>query len=187
MKGEILTQTKSLFISAGHSHADPGAVGNGHTEADIVLGFRDAVADELRDKVVFAKDGERGQNLPLRDAVKQASTHDVAIEFHCNSFSRPSATGVETLSHPDDYPLGRALCQAISDTLGIANRGAKGEASGQHSRLAFVSTGGGIIVELFFISNPDDVAAYYRHKRALAQAVARVLIDEVAPPREEFF
>ena len=187
MNQNVLAQTKSLFISAGHSDSDPGAVGNGHTEADIVLGFRDMVADELRDKVVFAKDGERGQNLPLRDAVKQASTHDVAIEFHCNSFSRPSATGVETLSHPDDYPLGRALCQAISDTLGIANRGAKGEASGQHSRLAFVSTGGGIIVELFFISNPDDVAAYYRHKRALAQAVARVLIDEVAPPREEFF
>ena len=41
MKGEILTQTTSLFISAGHSHADPGAVANGHTEADIVLAFRD--------------------------------------------------------------------------------------------------------------------------------------------------
>jgi len=183
----VVLQTKSLFISAGHSHSDPGAVGNGHTEADIVLAFRDAVADELRDKVVFAKDGERGQNLPLRKAVQQASSHDVAVEFHCNAAASASATGVETLSHPDDYPLGQALCEAISDTLGIANRGAKGEASGQHSRLAFVSTGGGIIVELFFISNPDDVAAYFRHKRALAQAVARVLIDEVAPPREEFF
>jgi hypothetical protein len=28
-----------------------------------VLGFRDAVADELLNKVVFAKDGERGQCL----------------------------------------------------------------------------------------------------------------------------
>ena len=185
--GDKVLQTKSLYISAGHSASDPGAVGNGHTETDIVLAFRDAVADELRDKVVFAKDGERGQNLPLRKAVQQASSHDVAVEFHCNAAASASATGVETLSHPDDYPLGQALCEAISDTLGIANRGAKGEASGQHSRLAFVSTGGGIIVELFFISNPDDVAAYFRHKRALAQAVARVLIDEVAPPREEFF
>jgi N-acetylmuramoyl-L-alanine amidase len=31
----------SLFLSAGHSDSDPGAVGNGHTEADIVLAFRD--------------------------------------------------------------------------------------------------------------------------------------------------
>jgi len=179
-------QTKSLFISAGHSHSDPGAVGNGHTEADIVLAFRDAVADELEGKVVFDRDGQKGQNLPLRKAVQQASSHDVAVEFHCNA-ATPSASGVETLSHPEDFPLGQALCETISDTLGIPNRGAKPEGSGQHSRLAFVSSGGGIVVELFFISNPNDVAAYYRHKRALAQAVARVLIDEVAPPREEFF
>jgi len=37
----MILQTKSLYISAGHSHSDPGAVGNGHTEADIVLAFRD--------------------------------------------------------------------------------------------------------------------------------------------------
>ena len=37
----MILQTKSLFISAGHSAPDPGAVGNGHTEADIVLAFRD--------------------------------------------------------------------------------------------------------------------------------------------------
>jgi hypothetical protein len=36
-------------------------VGNGHAEADIVLEFRDLVADELREKVTFAKDGERGR------------------------------------------------------------------------------------------------------------------------------
>lgn len=179
-------QTKSLFISAGHSSRDPGAIGNGKSEADIVLALRDAVADELDSKgIVYQCDGERGQNLPLRKAIQAASTHDVAIEFHCNAFSDPAATGVETLSHPDDYPLGAALCEAISDTLGIANRGTKGEASGQHSRLGFISTGGGIIVELFFITNPDDLAAYYRHKAALAQAIARVLIDEVAPPRND--
>lgn len=183
---EAMKQTKSLFVSAGHSHTDPGAVGNGHTEADIVLAFRDLVCDELEAKgVAYDRDGQRGQNLPLRQAIDAASRHDVAVELHCNAFSNPAATGVETLSHPDDMPLGAALCEAISDTLGIANRGAKAEGSGQHSRLGFVSRGGGIIVELFFISNPDDVAAYYRRKTALAQAVARVLIDEVAPPRND--
>lgn len=182
---EAIMQTKSLFISAGHSDTDPGAVGNGHTEADIVTKFRDMVADELEGRVKFDTDGRRGQNLPLSKAIDMAARHDVAVEFHCNAFSSPAATGVETLSAGHDYPLGEALCEAISDTMGIANRGAKGEASGQHSRLGFISRGGGIIVELFFISNPNDVAAYFRHKQALAQAVARVLIDEVAPPRDD--
>ena len=180
---EAVMQTQTLFVSAGHSDSDPGALGNGHSEADIVTRFRDMVCDELEGRVKFERDGMRGQNLPLKKAIEMASHHDVALELHLNAFSDPRATGVETLG--GDRELGEALCEAVSDTLGIANRGAKGEASGQHSRLGFVSRGGGIILELFFITNKDDMAAYYRHKQALAQAIARVLIDEVAPPRND--
>lgn len=183
INSEPIMQTKTLFVSAGHSDSDPGAVGNGHSEADIVTRFRDMVCDELEGRVKFERDGVRGQNLKLKQAIEMASRHDVAVEFHLNSFSNPAATGVETLG--GDKELGEALCEVVSDTIGIANRGAKGEASGQHSRLGFVSRGGGIIVELFFITNKSDMAAYYRHKDALAQAVARVLIDEVAPPRDD--
>lgn len=174
-------QTKSLFISAGHSASDPGAVGNGYTEADIVLEFRDYLANALRARdVEFSKDGEPGQNLPLSQAWRMAAEHDIAIELHCNAFSRPTATGVETLSQPHNMELGLSICKAISDTLDIINRGAKGEGSGQHSRLAFVSSGGGIIVELFFISNPDDLAKYQRWKLQLAEVLADLLAKEVA-------
>ena len=173
-------QSKTLFISAGHSDADPGAVGNGYTEAAIVLEFRDYLAEALRARgVEFSKDGERGENLPLSRAWRMAAEHDIAVEFHCNAFSRPTATGVETLSQPEHMELGRAICEAVSETLGIPNRGAKTEGSGQHSRLAFVSSGGGIIVELFFISNPDDVAKYQRWKLQLAEVLADLLAEEV--------
>lgn len=173
-------QAKTLFISAGHSDADPGAVGNGYTEAIIVLEFRDLLAGALRARgVAFTKDGERGQNLPLAKAWRMAAQHDIALEFHCNAFHLPTATGVETLSWPGNTALGGRICKAISETLGIANRGAKGEASGQHSRLAFVSNGGGIIVELFFISNPNDVAIYQRWKLQLAEVLANLLAEEV--------
>lgn len=177
-------QSKSLFISAGHSDADPGAVGNGHTEASIVLEFRDLLAEALRARgVEFSRDGEWGQNLPLSQAWKLAAKHDIAVEFHCNAFHKSTATGVETLSWPGDMELGLRMCKAISTTLGINNRGAKGEASGQHSRLAFVSLGGGIIVELFFISNPADVAAYQRWKLQLAEVLADLLASEVQHDR----
>lgn len=177
-------QTKTLFISAGHSDADPGAVGNGYTEADIVLEFRDLLAGALRARgVEFSKDGEPGQNLPLSQAWRMAAEHDIALEFHCNAFIRPAATGVETLSHPHRMELGLRICKAISDTLGIMNRGAKGEGSGQHSRLAFVSSGGGIIVELFFISNPSDVAIYQLWKLQLAEVLADLLAEEVMHAR----
>ena len=173
-------QTKTLFISAGHSAADPGAVGNGYTEADIVLEFRDMLAEALGARgVAFSRDGDDGHNLPLSKAWRLAAAHDLALEFHCNAFHAPTATGVETLSWPGNMELGLRVCKAISKTLGIANRRAKGEASGQHSRLAFVSRGGGIIVELFFISNPGDLAAYQRWKRQLAELLADLLAEEV--------
>ncbi|GGC87565.1 N-acetylmuramoyl-L-alanine amidase [Halopseudomonas salina] len=173
-------QTRTLFISAGHSDADPGAVGNGYTEADIVLEFRDLLAGALRARgVEFSKDGEPGQNLPLSKAWRLAATQDIALEFHCNAFRAATATGVETLSWPGQMDLGGRICNVISETLDIANRGAKGEASGQHSRLAFVSRGGGIIVELFFISNPQDVARYQRWKLQLAEVLAELLAEEV--------
>lgn len=172
-------QKKTLFISAGHSATDPGAVGNGYTEADIVLEFRDLLAGALRARgIELSKDGGPGQNLPLATAWRMAAEHDIALEFHCNAAASPAATGVEMLSAPADMELGLLICKAISETLDIRNRGAKGEGSGQHSRLAFVSSGG-IIVELFFISNAEDVAIYQRWKLQLAEVLADLLAEEV--------
>lgn len=171
-------QTRSLFISAGHSMSDPGAVGNGLNEADIVLDFRDRLYEFLADRIVLARDGKPGINLPLRQACELAKRHDIAVEFHCNAAASSSATGTETLSAPSDDEFGEQLCAAIADTLNISNRGDKGEGDGQHSRLAFIRAGG-VIVELFFITNSRDLAAYHEHLDALVGAVGRVLISRV--------
>ncbi len=177
---EAVTQTKSLFISAGHSHVDPGAYGNGYTEADIVLTFRDMVADALRGKVTFAKDGDHGQNLPLSDAIAMAKVRDVAVEFHCNAFRDPRATGVEVLCGPEDSAFSERLSHAIALELGIEDRGAKPEGAGQHSRLGFISKGGGIIVELFFLTNIKDLNSYLKRRDRLAYRVADELIKVVS-------
>lgn len=171
-------QKKTLFISAGHSMTDSGAAANGVTEADIVTEFRDLVSEQLKGVVHYAMDGQLGENLPLRQAAAMAAGHDVAVEFHCNA-ATPAATGCETLSRADAYPLAQRLLGALTSVLGINDRGTKPEDSGQHSRLAFVSDGGGIIVELFFLTNTSDLAAYQAHKDELAAMVADVLIDEV--------
>jgi len=171
---------KKLFISAGHSHTDPGALGSGASEADIALEFRDLLANALEARgVQFQRDGLDGENLPLSQSVKMAADADIAVEFHCNAFSNQSASGVETLSGPEHREVGARICEVVSETLDIPNRGAKGEASGQHSRLAFISRGRGIIVELFFISNPDDVEKYQRLKMALAEELANLLAEVV--------
>lgn len=147
-------------------------------EADIVLDFRDRLYDFLAERVVLARDGKPGVNLTLRQACEMAKCHDVAVEFHCNAAASSSATGTETLSAPKDDVFGEQLCAVISETLGIRNRGDKGEGDGQHSRLAFVRAGG-LIVELFFITNPHDLAAYHEKLDALVGAVGQELINRV--------
>lgn len=169
---------KPILISAGHSDKDPGAVGNGLREADVVTEFRDMVAHYLAEAgVAFTRDGAKGENLPLSQAIRMMPSRGISVEFHLNSFSNKTATGVESLSSDALKPLGAKLCAAISARLGITNRGAKGEGSGQHSRLAFVSAGG-LILELFFVSNPNDVAAYQSKKWLVAKDVANILIEE---------
>lgn len=168
---------KPIIVTAGHSNSDPGAVNGALTEAHIVTDFRNMVVHYLAEaKVYYAADGHGNENQPLNEAIKLARFSSVAVEFHCNAFSNPAASGVETLSQDKDKDLGRKLCQAVADVLHIVNRGAKGEGSGQHSRLGYVQAGG-IILELFFISNPDDLRRYLDRKWLVAKAVAKVLID----------
>lgn len=169
---------KSVFLSAGHSSADPGAVGHGRREADIGTEFRNMVAFYLqRAGVPHELDGQGTTNLPLREAMVKARRHPIGVEFHCNASTSPNATGVECLSAPKDVGLSADLCKAIAGALGIRNRGAKPENAGQHHRLAFVQAGG-VIVELFFISSAGDLAAYDAKKWLAARAVADVLINE---------
>lgn len=174
---ELPPQRNTVMLSAGHSNTVPGIVANGHKEADIVLAFRDDLSVRLAELGIrHLLDGEPGENLPLRTATAMASGCDIAIEFHTNG-GGPGATGVETLSRAHNKPFGTELCRVTADLLGIPNRGAKPENAGYHERLAFVSGGGGIIHELFFLSNANDLYQFLQNRTALVDAVADVIAD----------
>lgn len=165
-----------MYISAGHSNSDPGAVANGRREADIAVEFRNMVSFYLlRAGFPHELDSSGTDNLPLNATIKQSKKHKVSVEFHCNASGSSQANGVEALCAPKDNEMASAICKAISDTLKIRNRGVKPENAGQHHRLAFVQAGG-MIVELFFITNPLDVLAYDNRKWLAARAVANALM-----------
>lgn len=166
-----------MFISAGHSERDPGAVAGVRKEADIAEETRNIVSKYLSDhKFPHEVDGKGAANPELRDAVKRMRLHKVGLEFHCNAAASPTATGVEVLCAPKDNILAGRLCKGIADVLGIRNRGVKAENSGQHHRLAFIQAGG-MIVELFFISNPSDLKAYDEKKWLMGKEIARILVE----------
>lgn len=172
-----------VVITAGHSNTDPGAVNGNVTEAELVTDMRNIVAYCLKDLgVEVITDGNGSDNETLRSAIKLIKQGEVAIEFHCNAFKDAKAGGVEALAQPKDKVICRELCTAVSEILGIPARGNEGgfksEGSGQHSRLGYVRNGG-IILELFFISNPHELTMFQNNKWALARELAAVIADHV--------
>ena len=169
-----------ITVTAGHnSISDPGAVNGSVKEAEIATDMRNMVVIYLeRAGVTVRTDGEGSTNLILSQAVKLIADAALAVEFHCNAGPK-TAKGVEALSQPKHKAISQELCAAVASIMGSPLRGDAGwkaENSGQHSRLAYVS-GGGIILELFFISNDAELAIWQQKKWLIAKAVAQVLID----------
>lgn len=174
---------KPVVITAGHDNIRQGAtthhpVHGTLTEHIIATECRDEIARLLRAKgFEVLTDGEGTDNWVLSRAASLAKRGVIAVEIHCNAFSASSASGVETLSGAKDFRLGKDLCEAISSVLGIPNRGAKPENAGQHDSLAFVRAGG-LVLELFFLSNPRDLESYLLNQDRVIQSIAEVIEAE---------
>ncbi len=167
-------------ITAGHSNSDPGAVNGKIKEADLVTNFRNAVSFYLREAGIQVKnDGTGSQNDPLSSAIKLIKGSSVAVEFHMNAATSRQANGVETIALPKDKKLAQDLSAAVATALGSRLRGNNGwidQSKSARGRLAYVNAGG-LIVELGFISNEAELAAYQARYWIAAKAVAKVLID----------
>lgn len=177
-----------ILLSAGHSNTDPGAVSkDGRREADIAVEMRNMVAFYLmRDsKHKVVTDGSGKTNYTLIKALQLIglAKSDVSIEFHTNAFHLPTAKGVEALSQAKDKALSQALCRSVASNLGTTIRGNNGgwkpENAGQHKTLGFVRKGG-IILELFFISNPSELKAWDERKWLVARGVAQTIMKHLA-------
>lgn len=174
-----------IFVSAGHNPGgvkpDPGAIGNGKREADLTLEFRNLVTAELHKqgaKFITDNDNERlGEYL---SRIK-TGTGSVVLEFHFDAAASAKATGTTVLIGGDadknDKAFAKELVEATATILGIKNRGVLSETESHRGRLGLTRESGTVaLLELCFISNPSDLAAYDKGKIALAQAIADILI-----------
>ena len=177
--------------NAGHSNVgkiDSGAVskhkdGSLVKEADLVVKFRNAVLHYLQqDKDIITRtDGYGSVNLSLNESAKLIDGSDLAIEWHLNASSNPSATGVETIALPKDKVLAQKISAVVAEAFGLKLRGREGwidQSESARGKLLFVSKGG-LIGELAFISSNKDLEAFEARYWIAAKAVAEVMIDYV--------
>lgn len=171
---------KKIFISAGHSNSDPGAVHGNIHEAEIAVAIRNAVVAKLALRGVTAQSDGVGQaNKTLAEALqisKALPADALRVEIHLNA-GPSSARGIEALAKVKYKTLSQDLCAAVRSITGSPLRGDKGykaDDSGQHTKLGFCEAGG-VILEVGFISNDAERSLMMHNCVAIGEAIAGVL------------
>lgn len=168
----------AYFILAGHTSAkdspsyDPGAVANGVTEADLAKELRDLIVTLFDDKKEVKIDDDRDSLKVVIQKLKSVDS-DVICDIHFNAAAAPTATGVEVITPfratEKELKLAKDISTKFAKIMGIKNRGVKDETQTARKRLGIMQPKGiNILIEVCFITNPKDLAAYQANKEALA-------------------
>lgn len=174
---------RTYTVTAGHDPVKTGATADGLHEHVLMAELRNIVTHKLELQGHKVRTDGRGlANLPLPYAMTLVPGAHAAIELHTNSHDNKAATGVEVLSLPRHKELARTIARRIAHVLELPVRGAGGwldQSASQHGRLGFVRAGG-LVVEVFFLSNQTDRARYLERKWLVASAIVAAL-NEAAP------
>ena len=174
-----------IFISAGHGglengRTDPGAIVAGTTEAQEMIELRDLIVPELRSRnfeTLFVPD-----DLSLVQSIDwingRSRPGDIAIEIHADAFSNLTVRGASAfyIANNDDR-RGHAellLIALIRRVPQLPNRGAKPDTAAGVGSLAFCRNVAlpSLLLEVGFLTNPDDRALLQNRRRDFALGIA---------------
>ncbi|WP_117883322.1 N-acetylmuramoyl-L-alanine amidase family protein [Aureibaculum luteum] len=97
----VFAQKKfKVVIDAGHGGTDPGNLGNGYFEKDIVLKIALEVGKLLKSdesfEVIYTRDDDTFIELDQRGKIAQKSKADLFVSIHCDSWVKSSVHGAGT-------------------------------------------------------------------------------------------
>ncbi|MBE9032879.1 N-acetylmuramoyl-L-alanine amidase [filamentous cyanobacterium LEGE 11480] len=178
-----------IFISAAHGGKengllDPGAMVAGTTEAQEMILLRDLVVSELRTKGVEVLSVP--DDLSFRQSLDwinvRGRANDVAIELHADSANNPSVRGATSFYIADNDTRKKhanLLLAALTKRLPkLPSQGAKPDSTAGLGSLAFcrlVKTPS-LVLQVGFLTNPDDRFILQNQRREMAAAIADGLI-----------
>ena len=181
---------KIITVTSGHSNTgkiDSGAVttvgGKLIKEADMAMLLRNTILYYLQqDKEIITRcDGYGAVNLELKEAIKLIEGSDVAVEVHFNTSNNKTANGVECIALPKDKVLAQKLSAAVSKVTGSRLRGVGGFITQEDSargKLGYINAGG-LILEVSFLSNDQELKVFEDKYWLIGKAVAQVILDYV--------
>lgn len=176
---------RKLFLIAGHGGKDPGAISGSYIERDLAIELRFLINDELKKlNIVPTMDGNNNYlALTLRWLRGKLSAKDVIIDIHWNAASNPAVGGTEVIIPKTSSQYERTFASAIASTIasiGFKNRGVKPETETARKRLGIMRPNAeNILIEVCFITNPQDMLLYQKSKQILAKKLAYIIREHL--------
>lgn len=170
---------RKVFIDPGHGGSDPGAVGNGLREKDVVLSISNKVANLLKAKgidVEFSRTNDSYVKVEDRAYMANNWGASLFVSIHANSFSSSSAKGTECYTYPNTSTANKTLssnvASSIATQLSIPNRGHKE----QDFAVLRLTNMPAILVETAFISNSNDASLLKYRQDDFAKCIANEIL-----------
>ncbi len=179
-----------IYIDQGHNPVNPnaGAEGNGLREQNLVYAIGVELAELLRSNPNFEVRLSRptpetqlgtSTNSSLAARVNEANRWgaDYFISLHTNASTSPSAGGSEAFvyTRPSSAAsLAADILRGLNETTGIRNRGV-GVRSGLYVLRKTAMPA--VLVELAFISNPEEAALMRDRPDLFARGVYDGILD----------
>lgn len=172
----INLENQVIVLDAGHGGKDPGAVGNGMYEKDIVFEVINFLEQKMKDtgaKVILTRNSDTYPSLNDRVKIANQNNADIFVSVHANA-GPSTAHGTETYFDSSKNPqseegkkLAAEIQKQIVSLLGTRDRGVKDAEFLVITQTKMPS----VLVELGFISNSDDAKKLAEQRSLFADAI----------------
>ena len=177
-RGNYDVLNKVVYLDAGHGGYDPGASYFGISEKSLTLAIQSRVKAKLEAEgyqVVTTRTSDTYVDLTDRSRAANASESDIFVSIHINASGSSAAQGIETYYYQPyaEYPsrinatyhanptrlsmsdtLANAIQSSLIDATGAQNQGVKR----QTFAVLRETTAPAVLLELGFLSNPQEAA-----------------------------
>ena len=177
-RGNYDVLNKIVYLDAGHGGYDPGASYFGISEKSLTLAIQSRVKAKLESEgyqVVTTRTSDTYVDLTNRSRAANASESDIFVSIHINASGSSAAQGIETYYYQPyaEYPsrinatyhanptrlsmsdtLANAIQSSLINATGAQNQGVKR----QTFAVLRETTAPAVLLELGFLSNPQEAA-----------------------------
>ena len=177
-RGNYDVLNKIVYLDAGHGGYDPGASYFGISEKSLTLAIQSRVKAKLEAEgyqVVTTRTSDTYVDLTDRSRAANASESDIFVSIHINASGSSAAQGIETYYYQPyaEYPsrinatyhanptrlsmsdtLANAIQSSLINATGAQNQGVKR----QTFAILRETTAPAVLLELGFLSNPQEAA-----------------------------